>query len=161
MAIPVIVSAFLPFLDRILDMIPNPEARAKAKQDLTLELVRIEAEQRTSQVELNKMEAQHASIFVAGWRPFIGWVGGVSLAWTFLVHPLLVWFATVAGYEGEFPLLDTDPLLTLVMAMLGVGAMRSFDKLNGVDTKRTGPLVHPAPSAPLPTTKPIKPSFNE
>jgi hypothetical protein len=138
MALPALVTAFVPFLDKILDMIPNPEARAKAKQDLTLELVRIEAEQRMAQVDLNKQEAVHGSIFVAGWRPFIGWVGGVSLAWTFLVHPLLVWVATVAGYTGTFPMLDTDPLMTLVMAMLGVGAMRSFDKLQGVHTKAVG-----------------------
>lgn len=136
MALPALVTAFVPFLDKVLGMIPNPEARAQAKQELTLELVRIEAEERMSQVELNKTEAQHANVFVAGWRPFIGWVGGVSLAWTFLVHPMLVWGATVAGYTGSFPELDTDPLMTLVMAMLGVGAMRSFDKFNGVDTKR-------------------------
>lgn len=150
MALPALVTAFLPFLDKILDMIPNPEARAQAKQELTLELVRIEAEQRMAQVELNKAEAQHSSVFVAGWRPFIGWVGGVSLAWTFLVHPLITWVATVAGYAGTFPTLDTDPLMTLVMAMLGVGAMRSFDKFQGTDTKQVG--------IPKPTTKP---TFNE
>lgn len=151
MALPALVTAFLPFLDRVLDMIPNPEARAQAKQELTLELVRIDAEERMSQVELNKVEAAHSNIFVAGWRPFIGWVGGVSLAWTFLVHPLITWVATVAGYTGTFPTLDTDPLMTLVMAMLGVGAMRSFDKVNGVDTKKVG-------STPKPQTKP---TFNE
>lgn len=155
MALPALVTAFLPFLDKILNMIPDPAARAKAKQELTLELVRIEAEERMSQVELNKVEAAHSSIFVAGWRPFIGWVGGVSLAWTFLVHPLITWVATVAGYAGAFPALDTDPLMTLVMAMLGVGAMRSFDKFNGVDTKRIG--------APTPTKKPTitKSTYNE
>lgn len=150
MALPALVSAFLPFLDKVLDRIPNPEARARAKQELTLELVRIEAEERMSQVELNKTEAQHTSIFVAGWRPFIGWVGGVSLAWTFLVHPLMTWVATVAGYRGSFPLLDTDPLITLVFAMLGVGAMRSFDKFQGTDTKTVG--------VPRPKSKP---TYNE
>lgn len=138
MAIPALVTAFLPFLDKVLGMIPNPEAREQARRELTLELVRIEAEERMSQVELNKAEAQHASIFVAGWRPFIGWVGGVSLAWTFLIQPLLTWAATVYGYTGEFPELNTDPLMTLVMAMLGVGAMRSFDKFQGTDTKSIG-----------------------
>lgn len=138
MALPVWVATLAPFVDKILDMIPNPEARAKAKQDLTLELVRIDAEQRIAQVELNKTEAQHANVFVAGWRPFIGWVGGVSLAWTFLLHPLMTWVATVSGYTGTFPELNTDPLMTLVLAMLGVGAMRSFDKFNGTDTKAIG-----------------------
>jgi len=131
-----ILTAATPIINRILDLIPNAADKAKAQQELFAEIVKIEAEQKMAQVDLNKQEAAHASIFVAGWRPFIGWVGGVSLAWTFLLHPIVTWIATVAGYEGTFPALDTDPLLTLVMAMLGVGAMRSFDKLQGTDTKR-------------------------
>ena len=150
MAVGAVVTAFLPFLDKILDMIPNPEARAKAKQELTLELIKIEAQQNMAQVELNKQEASHSSIFVAGWRPFIGWVGGFSLAWTFLVQPMLVWLVTVMGYAGTFPVLDTGPLLTLVFAMLGVGTMRSFDKYSGTDTKAVG--------VPKPKTKP---TYNE
>lgn len=151
MAVPALVTALLPFLDKILGMIPDPEARAKAQRELTLELVKIEAQERMSQVELNKTEAQHASIFVAGWRPFIGWVGGVSLAWTFLLHPLITWVALVSGYQGTIPELDTAPLMTLVMAMLGVGAMRSFDKYSGTDTKVVG----------KPTKKPTQHKFNE
>jgi len=132
-----LVGTLLPFLDKWLTrIIPDEEARAQAKQELTLQLLTIEAEQNKSQVELNKQEAAHGSIFVAGWRPFIGWVGGVSLAWTFLVHPLLVWVATVQGYEGTFPALDTGPLMTLVLAMLGIGGMRTLDKYLGTDTKR-------------------------
>ncbi len=153
MAIGAVVTAFLPFLDKILDMIPNPEARAKAKQELTLELVKIEAQQNIAQVELNKQEAQHTSLFVAGWRPFIGWVSGFALAWTFLLHPLLVWVATVCGYTGTFPELNTDPLMTLVMAMLGIGAMRSFDKFKGTDTRSVG--------VPVPQLKPTQPTYNE
>ncbi len=141
MALPAIVAAFAPFIDRIFDMIPNPQEREKAKQELTLELVRIEAQERNSQVELNKQEAQHPSVFVAGWRPFIGWVGGVALAWQFLVLPMITWSVTVYGYEGDFPIVDADPLLTLVMAMLGVGAMRSFDKYQGTDTKDLKPKI--------------------
>jgi hypothetical protein len=146
MALPPIAVALLPLVEKIVGMIPDPEARARAQRELTAEIVRIEAEQAIAQVELNKQEAQHSSIFVAGWRPFIGWVGGVSLAWTFLVHPLLVWVATVSGYTGTFPALDTDPLMTLVFAMLGVGVMRTVDKIKGVDTKTIG--------APKPEKKP-------
>ena len=124
----------LPIIDRILGMIPDPEARARAKQELTLELVQIEARERITQVELNKVEAVHSSLFIAGWRPFIGWVGGVALAWTFLVHPLISWVAIVNGYVGELPLLETSDLMSLVLAMLGIGAMRSFDKFKGTET---------------------------
>ncbi len=150
MALPALVTAFLPFLDKILGMIPDPQARAEAKQKLTLELVRIEAEERMSQVELNKIEATHANIFVAGWRPFIGWVGGVSLGWTFLLHPIVTWVAAISGYDGLIPTLDTSELMTLVLAMLGIGGMRSFDKFQGTDTKTIG--------VPKPKTKP---TYNE
>lgn len=138
-----VISAVLPILDRVLAFIPDPEARAKAREELTLKLVEIESSERKAQVDLNKQEAQHKSVFVAGWRPFIGWVGGVSLAWTFLVHPLITWIATVSGYAGPFPELNTSELLTLVMAMLGVGAMRSFDKMQGTSTEVIKPSTKP------------------
>lgn len=143
MSVTAIVTTLLPIVDRVLDMIPNAEAREAAKRELQLEILKIQAEQNKAQVELNKSEAQHASIFVAGWRPFIGWVGGVSLAWTFLVHPLITWVATVVGYTGTFPALDTEPLMTLVLAMLGIGAMRTVDKIKGVDTKAVGAPKQP------------------
>lgn len=152
MAFFTILTTAMPIIDRILDLIPDPNARAKAREELMFKLAEIEAQERMSQVELNKTEAAHKSIFVAGWRPFIGWVGGVALAWTFILHPLAVWGATIFGYAGEFPALETDELMSLVMAMLGIGAMRSFDKYKGVSTERIG--------APKPKPK-SKPHYNE
>lgn len=87
------------------------------------------------QIEVNKVEAQHASIFVAGWRPFIGWTGGVGIAYTFVLAPFIEFVARAAGYTQEMPMPDAGQLMTLVTAMLGVGAMRSYDK-----TKGTAPL---------------------
>lgn len=124
-----------PVLDRILGMIPNPEARAQAQREITMRLVEIDAQQQLAQVELNKVEATHSSIFVAGWRPFIGWVSGVGLAWQTILQPIVSWIATVNGYTGDFPILDSGTLMTLLLAMLGVGTMRSVDKYNKVDTK--------------------------
>jgi len=86
------------------------------------------------QIEINKVEAAHSSIFVAGWRPFIGWVGGVSLAYTFTLSPLLAFVFD----RTDMPVVNTGELMTLVMAMLGVGAMRSYDKKNDTDTKSIG-----------------------
>lgn len=85
------------------------------------------------QIEVNKIEATHSSIFVAGWRPFIGWTGGVGLAYHFVVSPFLDIFIV-----EPMPELDAATLMTLVLAMLGVGAQRSFDKIKGVDTKIVG-----------------------
>lgn len=89
-----------------------------------------------AQAEINKIEAAHPSIFVAGWRPFIGWVGGVGLAYNFVLSPFIEFTSRAAGYTGEMPMPDTGQLMTLITAMLGVGAMRSYDKHKGTDTKQ-------------------------
>ncbi|MCW8917490.1 MAG: holin family protein [Gammaproteobacteria bacterium] len=78
------------------------------------------------QVELNKVEAGHRSRFVAGWRPFIGWVCGLGLANTFLVNPWIQW---VTGQAG--PTLPIDVMAELVIAMLGLSGLRTYEKLKG------------------------------
>lgn len=78
------------------------------------------------QVELNKIEAQHRSVFVAGWRPFIGWVCGVGLAFTFIINPLFQWYSGSPGPE-----LQVDVMTELVIALLGLGALRTAEKLGG------------------------------
>ena len=93
------------------------------------------------QLEVNKAEASHGSVFVAGWRPFVGWVGGASLLYTGLLHPLLGWTWALLAAMGTVPMdsppppeLDTALLGTIVTGMLGIGGMRSFDKNKGVQT---------------------------
>lgn len=88
-------------------------------------------EQLMGQIAVNTEEAKHASIFVAGWRPFIGWVGGVGLAYSFILAPFIEFIARLFGYSGVMPEPDAAQLLTLVLSMLGVGAMRSYDKSKG------------------------------
>ena len=78
------------------------------------------------QVELNKIEAGHRTIFVAGWRPFIGWICGLGLAYAFLVHPTADFF-----HEGPMPELPTDIMRELVIAMLGLAGLRSAEKAMG------------------------------
>ena len=79
-----------------------------------------------AQAEINKLEAQHRSIFVAGWRPFIGWVCGIGLAYTFLINPLIQWYTGVPG-----PQLQTDVLSTLTISLLGLGGLRTLEKVVG------------------------------
>jgi len=93
------------------------------------------------QLEVNKAEAQHKSIFVAGWRPFIGWVGGVALAWQFVAYPMLMWGWKAAEAMGKLPtgiepppILETGALFAMITGMLGIGTMRSFDKSKGTQT---------------------------
>ncbi len=81
-----------------------------------------------AQLEVNKTEAQHGSIFVAGWRPFIGWVSGVGLATQAIILPLvgMIWGLTYT--------LDTTLLITTLAGMLGIGGMRTYEKVRGVST---------------------------
>lgn len=95
-------------------------------------------EELMGQVEVNKIEAAHPSIFVAGWRPAIGWISAVGLGWQFVIAPFAETTARFFGWVGQMPVVDANTLLTLVLGMLGIGAQRSFDKFKGLDTKKIG-----------------------
>ena len=90
------------------------------------------------QMEINKEEAKHPSIFVAGWRPFVGWVCGCSLLYVGLLEPFLRFAATMFGFSGEFPVIDTTTMIPVLLGMLGISKHRSDDKKNGTGTTRTG-----------------------
>ena len=87
------------------------------------------------QLKINEVEAANPSVFVSGARPFIMWVCGVGLAMQFLVSPLLIWGSTLLGKPIVLPPLDMGTLLTLLGGLLGLGSMRTFEKINGVARK--------------------------
>src|SRR6056300_742064 len=79
------------------------------------------------QLEINKAEASHRSIFVAGWRPFVGWTCGVALCWHFVLAPFVIFASAYAGVAlPDLPTFDMSSLLTVLMGMLGLGGLRSF-----------------------------------
>ena len=85
-----------------------------------------------AQVEINKVEAGHRSIFVAGWRPFIGWVCGFALAYNFVIRDLIAWVIINTGAEASLPPdLATGDLMTVLLGMLGLGAFRTVEKFGG------------------------------
>lgn len=108
------------------------------EEELNLENVKLRLAQRPSmaQIELNKVEAAHRSIFVAGWRPFIGWVGGLGLAVYFIPQYIIasyVWVNLVMETQQLQPYpASSDALMELVIAMLGMGVLRTFEKSKGV-----------------------------
>ena len=108
---------------------PVKEAEIKAK------LLELEFVARKSQADINLEEAKHPNVFVSGARPFILWVCGVALAWQFIGHPIFVWIITLAGSTLEPPLINTDGLTTLIISLLGLGGLRTFEKINGVQDK--------------------------
>lgn len=105
------------------------ELEDKANERLHQELM--------GQIEINKVEAAHANVFVSGWRPFIGWTGGAGLAWNFVIGPFAEFVARLFDWTGKMPELDTGQLMTLILAMLGIGAQRTYEKVKNVpDTKQ-------------------------
>lgn len=116
----------------------------------------IDAQLMQGQMAINQAEAQHSSVFVAGWRPAIGWVGAAALAYQFLVYPMLVWLWALLQAKGvipchvdpalipvekiaqctfrEPPELSADALWVIISGMLGIAGMRSFDKAKGTAT---------------------------
>lgn len=86
-----------------------------------------------AQVEVNKAEAQHKSIFVSGWRPFIGWTCGVALCYHFVANPVILFAVAAAGLTiPPLPEFDMSSLMTVLMGMLGLGGLRTFEKTKGV-----------------------------
>ena len=131
--IPAILTALVPALGTLVDrLIPDKAAAQRAKDEMEAALVKASNEAALAQVEVNKIEAGHNSVFVAGWRPSIGWVCAAGLAWAFVAAPVASWGLVVFGIKAELPDIQTDYLLELVIAMLGMGGLRTFEKMRGV-----------------------------
>ena len=109
------------------EFVETPDEKRDARQ-LKDKLV---ASAANLQVELNKIESAHRSVFVAGWRPFVGWVCGAALAWHFIFFDLLNWAAGLFGVPPPPPLTGTSELLTVLLSMLGLGGLRTVEKLSG------------------------------
>ena len=71
-------------------------------------------------------------MFVAGWRPFIGWTCGVALAYTYVMQPILVFILAQSGYLVQLPIMDLTVMMPVLLGMLGLGGLRSFEKFKGV-----------------------------
>ena len=82
------------------------------------------------QTKINAVEAQHRTLFVAGWRPFIGWICGVALAYNFVIRDLFIW---VTKTTEAPPALQMDHLMTVLLGMLGLGGLRTYEKIKGKD----------------------------
>ena len=129
-------AALGPILDGVLRLIPDKGERARAKEMFEGQMLTAMTSLVQGQLEINKTEAQHGSIFVAGWRPFIGWVCGAALVWNFIIQPLLLWIAWMMPDLGidmsTAPKLDSGELMTVLLGMLGLGGLRTYEKRLGV-----------------------------
>lgn len=114
---------------KVLDkLFPDPAERIKAE----LELRTLDLTAELAQMEVNKAEAQSGSWFVAGWRPFIGWVCGAAFAYKFIVQPFLVFAVVAFGVPLKthlLPALDWTEISAVLLGMLGLGTLRTYEKV--------------------------------
>jgi hypothetical protein len=142
---PLVISGLFSAAQSLIErFFPDPEKKAAAQLELLRmqqngDLAQLAAETDLAklQIQVNLEEAKSTNWFVAGWRPGIGWVCGAALAYAALIEPLArfvakVWF----GYSGEFPVISTDLTLQILMGLLGLGAMRSIEKIKGSEASR-------------------------
>ena len=130
----------IPFIGAIIDiikgpldkLIPDKDLRARLEHEISMTAIN----QGLAQMEINKIEAAHKSLFVAGWRPFIGWVCGVGFAWAFIGHPMFEWLVAAGLIEMVAPVLQVDALMELALGMLGLAGLRTYEKKIGIARER-------------------------
>ena len=110
----------------------DKEKRAAAEREIEAQLTTHLAQIDLAQLDINKTEAAHRSVFVAGWRPFIRWSCGVSLAWSYICQPILTFALIQSGYGVELPALDMSEMMPVLMGLLGLGGLRTFEKVKQV-----------------------------
>lgn len=104
----------------------------KRQAEALLKEMDAEQARMVGQLEVNKAESAHSSVFVAGWRPAIGWVGATALAIEFVVRPLLMWVSVLwMPTLPSLPSIVNDNLWCLLCGLLGLGGLRTFEKAKG------------------------------
>lgn len=93
------------------------------------EKAQLMAEINKAQLEVNKVEAGSTNLFVSGWRPFIGWTCGVALCYHFVLQPFLAFLLSSFGYQMDLPQFNMETLTTILMGMLGMSGLRSYEKV--------------------------------
>jgi hypothetical protein len=123
----------IPTVATLLDkIIPDPQAAAAAKMEMFRLQQTGELAQITGQLEINKSEAQSSSVFVSGWRPFIGWVCGAAFAWNWIGLPMAKVALGLAGYVMELAPADLSEMMPVLLGMLGLSVMRTVEKIKDV-----------------------------
>lgn len=113
--------------------IEDKDTKNKLAHQLATMAERHAQELAKSQIEVNKAEAQSRHWFVASWRPFIGWTCGIALMWHFVLSQFILFFATMFGFSlPALPEFDMGSLMTVLMGMLGLGGLRTFEKYKGM-----------------------------
>jgi len=110
----------------------DKEAVKKAQREIEEKLTTHLAQIDLAQLEINKNEAAHRSLFVAGWRPFVGWSCGLALAYTYLIEPVATFIMAQTGHLIDLPSVDLSTMMPVLLGMLGLGGLRTFEKFKKV-----------------------------
>ena len=113
-----------PVSDILDKFVADKDLKLKLSHELEKEIVSLNR----AQIELNKVEAAHENVFVSGWRPFIGWACGIALVYHFLLEPIIQYILIISGADFKTPEFDFSQLSTIVMAMLGMSSLRTYEK---------------------------------
>lgn len=135
------LAALIPVVGNLLDrLFPDPTAAAEAKVKVMEmaqrgDLAQLEADVKLAagQLEVNKAEATNQSLFVSGWRPAVGWTCALAFAFKFVGGPVLVMIAAYFGHDVKLPEFDYSEMSTILLGMLGLGGLRTVEKIKGVE----------------------------
>ena len=133
MPIAALLPSLLPVVGDVLDrFFPNKEEKEKAAREIEAKLAEHLAKIDIAQLEVNKQEAAHRSMFVAGWRPFVGWTCGLALFYTYVAQPIAMFVMAQTGDLVQLPHLDLSTMMPVLLGMLGLGGLRTYEKFKGV-----------------------------
>lgn len=124
-----IVTLLPTLLDKALDFIPNPAEKERAKLEIQRAVLEAELKGQADQREINKVEAASSSFWVSGWRPGIGWTCVAGFSWAFLLQPIFKFSVSLIDPSIPIPVIETDYLMEMTVAMLGMGTLRTVEKV--------------------------------
>jgi len=134
----VISTALGPLFTRLIDLIPDPAEKARQAALLQQQLMAADAAMISQQNAINLAEAGNANIFVAGWRPMVGWVCAMGLGWQVIAAPFLTFVVNALGYYPTLPAIDSSYISMLLIPLLGLGALRTVERLGKVNSTTLG-----------------------
>jgi hypothetical protein len=128
---PLLIGPVLEIGKSLIDrFFPDPADKAKAELDMMVLLQTQDLQRVIAQLEVNAKEAASPHLFVSGWRPAVGWSCAVGFLWATIGQPVFAWFAASKGWPAP-PAIDTEVLLYVLGGMLGLGGLRSVEKIKG------------------------------
>lgn len=126
-----------PVITKVLDFIPDPAEKARQAQALTEAVMDADQKMIAAQNAINLAEAQSDNIFKSGWRPYVGWACGFGLSLQIIIFPFAQWGTALFGYHPALPTIDSGLITSYLVPLLGLGAYRSYEKVNNATNANT------------------------